>query len=339
MTKDITKIQDELSWRDIYHFIQNGWKVIFVFVFLGLIVGVSASYGLTDRYQANALIDPASIAIRNKPGSKSDGTFTTRSVEGGFELSQKMRRISFYSMSTFHSCGFKSHDFTEKSFFDALKIQASRSSRVVSVTFLSSSESVAKSCIESILQDVISNESILFEPHVKSFKADLVRSETDLKSLMVESIERKKAIEDKISLTKDRLKILEASETLLKDKIKGVFDESQFNLAMLLSEKQSQIINLEIRIDSLENNLVTQSSVGGRLIQELNDVVNQLSTALSPGHTRAAVFVHPIEVSKKGVQLKRGFIIIISLLAGFFLGALLLLYMRKNKILRDNSAI
>lgn len=94
--------QDELSLLDIYTFFRDGWKTLAGFTALGLAAGAVTAFVLPEKFQASALIEPASVATR------SGQSVTVKSVEPVAVLSEKMRSPTYYSDATLQACGLSS---------------------------------------------------------------------------------------------------------------------------------------------------------------------------------------------------------------------------------------
>lgn len=99
MTEKIEIDQDEISLIDIYEFFRDGWKALVAFSLLGLSVGLVTAVVLPEKFQASALIEPASVAKKVKDDAIGKG-----SIESSAILAEKMKVPTYYSEATIKAC-------------------------------------------------------------------------------------------------------------------------------------------------------------------------------------------------------------------------------------------
>jgi LPS O-antigen subunit length determinant protein (WzzB/FepE family) len=336
MTEKPEVDRDEISLLDIYEFFLNGWKMIVGFAVLGLFAGLVTAFVLPEKFQASALIEPASVAKKEK-----NETIGTGGVETAAVLAEKMKVPTYYRAQTIQTCGLQDSVNPSQKLVNDLKPNVARNSTYVSVSFKAESPAVAKSCLESVLKDVVDNQSQLAKPLINNFEVELTNAEQELQANTTERDQQRIKNREKLSGAKSKLAAAEVFVVQFsKDSLTFKFDDPQFSAtALLLSTligKQNEIKDLEIQISALELEVAANMTDKDQAVRRMNNVVAELKNALLPPNTKPATFAAPIYTPNTKVEPKRSVVILIGLIAGGFIGLLLLVGMRvRNNLLQQ----
>lgn len=318
--------QDELSLLDVYTFFRDGWKTLLGFTALGLAIGAIASFVWPEKFQASALIGPASVAAR--------------SVEPVAVLIQKMRSPTYYSDVTLQSCGLKNDAKPPKKLVDMLKPNVERNSQYVSVSYKAKSPAEAVTCLESVLNDVVNHQAEISKPLINNMEVILGNAEQELSASKTERDQQRIKNSEKLNVAKTKLKTAQAFvEQFSKDSLQFKFDDLQFSAsALLLStliSKQNEIKDLEIQINALELEIGANLTDKDQQVRSLTNKVTEMKNALLIPATRPASFATPVYASKSKVEPKRSMVMFVGLIGGGVLGLLLLVGGRVRKKLRQ----
>lgn len=325
MTEKRNLAEDGVSWMDVYLFILRGWRILLGCALVGLVVGLTLAFFMPrqpERVLATAMIESATVAHRNIPGSMTTASFYMGPLQSGAELFQKMHEPGFYSVETLQACGLEATNADGKILVGRLNPQVSKNPKFVSVSFLASSQTSAKTCLQSVLRDVIINEEPIRGRHIKSWEDELRVVEQSLQSLEAQKNQILARIDDRLISLRSRLKYSEefVSKYSLNTSKANSPDYHSKDIAVLLRNERSQINYLEERIDNLENTKVNTELAFISRIRELSGVQAQIKSSFTHKQTRDASFFEPIAVSHTKTLPKDKLMVFGGILAGMLLG-------------------
>lgn len=330
---------DEISLLDIYVFFRDGWKTLVSLSVLGLIAGVMIAYVLPEKFQARALIEPASVGKKGK-----DDTITSESVESVAVLAEKMKVPTYYSVATIQACRLNDVVNPSDELVKRLSPGVARNSTYVSLTYKAESPSIATTCLESVLKDVAANQALLAQPLVNNLKADLDSAEDQLKASTTERDQLRKKNPERLAQAKIKLAAAEKFvDTFTKDSTTVKSTDPQFSASAVLlpalMAKQAEIQDLEKQIDNLSLSVAANATAKDQSVRKIAGTVSELKNALMPPTTKPATFAAPVYVPSTKVEPKRSVNILVGLVAGGFLGLLLLVGIRvRNNIRKQLNA-
>lgn len=336
MPEQVAAVQDEMSMLDVYQFLKSGFRILITCSTLGLILGLVIAFVLPEKFQASALIEPASVAKKTTDGT----AVVAQSVEPVLVLAEKMKSPTYYSATTLQACGLDRFDNAPKLLVEALKPHVSKASPYVSISFRAQSSREASRCLEHVLQDVTSNQNHIAKPLVNNLEVALANSESELQANITERDQQRVKNREKLQIAKMKLRAAqEFVEAFSKDSLSFKFDDPQFSAsALLLStlmDKQNEIKDLEIQISALEMEVSANLTDKDQRVRALTNQVTEMKNALLPPNTKPATFAAPIYSPNTKVEPKRSIVIVVGLLAGGFLGLLLLVVVRVRNNLRQ----
>lgn len=338
MTDQIPAKQNESSLFDIFVFFKKGWKTIFGCSFVGLLVGVVVAFVLPEKFQASALIEPASVAVRmyqNDALTRQSPALTRQIVELPAVLAEKMKQPSYYSLETIKACAYHAEDISPQVLVNRLRPTVARNSTYVSISYLASSPLAASACLEAVLNDVVMNQVRLSEPFINKLQVELSNAEQELKAVTTERDQQRIKNQEKLLVVQSKLKAAEKFvEQFTKDSFDFRFDDPQFSASVLLISTllamKNEIKDLQLEINSLEMEIAANMTDKDQAVRKMTNTVSELKNALLPPTTKDASFAAPIYASNWKVEPKRPVVIAVGLLIGFLL-AVLVLFLRRVK--------
>lgn len=295
---------DEISLIDIYEFFRDGWKTLVLFSVLGVSAGLVIAFVLPEKFQASALIEPASMAKKER-----NDAIAKVSVEPAAVLAEKMKVPTYYGAATIEACGLQKLVNPAQALVNGLKPSVPRNSTYVSVTFKAESPAVAATCLESVLKDVVENQARLAKPLINNFEVELANAEQELQSNITERDQQRIKNREKLSVAKSKLAAAESFvEKFSKDSLTFKFGDQQFSAtALLLSTligKQNEIKDLEIQINALELEVAANMTDKDQAVRRMTNTVSELKNALLPPNTKPATFAAPIYSPNTKVEPK-----------------------------------
>jgi len=339
MTEKPEYDNDEISLVDIYEFFRDGWKTLVGLSVLGLSVGLVTAFVLPEKFQARALIEPAAVAKKN---AKEGGgyTITSAAVEPVAVLAEKMKVPTYYGAATIGACGLADAQNPTETLVKLLNPSVARNSTYVSVTFKTGSPAAATACLESVLKDVVANQALLAKPLINNLQAELESAEDQLKANTVERDQLRKQNPERLKQAKSKLAAAEKFvEAFTKDSTTVKSTDPQFSATAILLPaliaKQSEIQDLEKLIDSLNLSVAANMTDKDQSVRKTASEVSELKNALLPPSTKPATFAAPVYAPNTKVEPKRSVIVLVGLVAGGFLGMLLLVGVRVRTSLRQ----
>ncbi len=253
--------EDEISLKDIIDFLAESWKVIVLGGVIGGLLGLGYGLVAPAKYQAIANIQVAKVA----------GT----DVETPAILTEKLKMPMYYSQKTYVACNVMDKLEPGEVIAKTLKPTLAKTVPIITISYQDESREDAQKCLDSVLDDVRSYQSLLAKPIFENKTNQLLNLKLKLES--AEKIVK--------SLPKNNASFNFSASTLL--------------LATTLS-KENEIIDLRAAINDLE-------------------------IALVEPQTKEAFFTTPIYAPQAKVSPKRTMILVGGLIAGLFLGLLLML--------------
>lgn len=329
MTEKIESAQEEISLLEIYEFFRDGWKALVAGSVLGLGAGFITAFVLPEKFQASALIEPASV------GSKS--------VEPVAVLVEKMKTPTYYSSTTLDTCGVDKLTNPAQTLVTRLKPNLPRNSPYASMSYRAESPADAAKCLEQVLKDVTQNQAQISKPLINNLEVALSNAEQELQATTTERDQQR--IKNRERLKVAKLKFAAAEEFVekfSKDGLQFKFGDPQFSAsALLLStliNKQNEIKDLEIQISALEMEIGANLTDKDQRVRSLNNQVTEMKNALTVPATKPATFAAPIYSPNVKVEPKRSVVILAGFITGGFLALLLLVGVRVRNNLRKQLA-
>lgn len=332
---------DEISLIDMYEFFMDGWKTLVGFVVLGISAGLVTAFVLPEKFQARALIEPASVAKKGK-----DDSIVVSPVESVAVLAEKMKVPTYYSDATIQACQLEKVVNPADALVKQLSPSVARNSAYVSLSFKAESTAIASACLESVLKDVAANQAQLAKPMVSNLEADLASAEQQLKAdtterdqLLKQNPERLKVAQTKLAAAEKFVETFSRDPSTVKFKSTDPQFSSSAIILPALIAKQNEIKDLEELIDSLKLSVAANMTDKDKAVRKMASTVSELKNALEPPSTKPATFAAPIYAPDTKVEPKRAVIVLVGLVAGGFLGLMLLVGIRvRNNLRKQLSA-
>lgn len=330
---------DEISLIDMYEFFMDGWKTLVGFVVLGISAGLVTAFVIPEKFQARALIEPASVAKKGK-----DDAIVASAVESVAVLAEKMKVPTYYSAATIQACQLEKVVNPADALVKRLNPSVARNSTYVSLSFKAESTAIASACLESVLKDVAANQAQLAKPMISNLEADLASAEQQLKADTTERDQLLKQNPERLKVAQTKLAAAEKFvETFSRDPSTVKSTDPQFSSSAIilpaLIAKQTEIKDLEELIDSLKLSVAANMTDKDKAVRKMASTVSELKNALQPPSTKPATFAAPIYAPETKVEPKRAVIVLVGLVAGGFLGLMLLVGIRvRNNLRKQLSA-
>lgn len=330
---------DEISLIDMYEFFMDGWKTLVGFVVLGISAGLVTAFAIPEKFQARALIEPASVAKKGK-----DDAIAASAVESVAVLAEKMKVPTYYSAATIQACQLEKVVNPADALVKRLNPSVARNSTYVSLSFKAESTAIASACLESVLKDVAANQAQLAKPMISNLEADLASAEQQLKADTTERDQLLKQNPERLKVAQTKLAAAEKFvETFSRDPSTVKSSDPQFSSSAIilpaLIAKQTEIKDLEALIDSLKLSVAANMTEKDKAVRKMASTVSELKNALEPPSTKPATFAAPIYAPDTKVEPKRAVIVLVGLVAGGFLGLMLLVGIRvRNNLRKQLSA-
>jgi LPS O-antigen subunit length determinant protein (WzzB/FepE family) len=319
MTETDRTIDDELSLFELLQALWEGRWIVIAATVVGAGIGLTTALTWPEKFQATALIEPLRVA--SKP------------VEEPSVLAEKMRSATYYSSETLQQCGIADKrdpaELLAARLGPNVRRQAGTSSTFVSVTFRAPSRETAAACLQSILLDVHRNQADLSKPLTDLIETDIKLTEQRL------DVARTKQ-QQELALNRERLQVstqrLEAAQKFIADFESNTqrfdFGNDRFSASSLLLAtivaRQNEARELQIQINDLEMRVKAAITSGDEEVLKLQKQATDLRRSLLEPSTRKAQFATPVYVPETRVEPRRTVIVAIGLLAGGFLGLLIL---------------
>jgi LPS O-antigen subunit length determinant protein (WzzB/FepE family) len=263
-------------------------------------------------------------------------------VEKVAVLAEKLRSPTYYSQQSFTACDVADSTNPAQTLATALKPNVAKNSGFVSVSFKSTNINTSIACLNAVLDDVIKAQGVLKEPILQRANEDVRQTRQRLDTSRIKNEQELKQNKEQLQTLKEKLKAAQQFVSRFENNAARFdFKDDQFSASSLLLatilSKQNEVKDLQIQINNLE--MKVAASLTGRedellsLEKQLKDIERNL---LSPA-TAPASFTTPIYSPSQKVEPKRSLIAVISVLAGGFIGLMLLVLRRAVKHIKQSS--
>lgn len=314
---DSHRVADEdISLVDVYELLKNGWKTIAALTILGGILSIGAALIMPEKYIARASIQSTRILGED--------------IEKVDILAEKMRSPTYYSQQTINACSLADDLNATQILSDSLNPSVKKGSSFVSVSFKSRDTKISVGCLNSVLDDVVSNQSALAVP-IKS------RALNDINIARQRLETAKLRRQQEILQNQERLQISREKLKAAQDFVRGYetnsrrfeFDDGQFSASSLLLatilSKQNEVKDLQIEINDLTRKVSSAITSREDEVLTLERQIVELERSLLEPLTERAKFSTPIHSPANEVEPKRGLMIIGGIAAGGIIGLLIIL--------------
>jgi uncharacterized protein involved in exopolysaccharide biosynthesis len=160
--------EDEISLKDIIDFLAESWKTIVLGGVAGGLLGLGYGLIAPAKYQATANIQVAKVA----------GT----DVEAPALLVEKLKMPMYYSEKTYVACNVMDKLEPGEVIAKTLKPTLAKTAPIITISYREESREDAQKCLESVLDDVRSNQSLLAKPIFESKMNQLLNLKLKLES-------------------------------------------------------------------------------------------------------------------------------------------------------------
>lgn len=319
---------DEISLLDIYEFLKDGWMTIAATTVLGGAIGVGTALVLPEKFLASAKIQPTRVL-----GSD---------VESIAVLAEKMRSPTYYSQQSFIACDVADSTNPAQTLATALNPNITKNSGFVSVSFKSTNINTSIACLNAVLDDVRNAQAVLKEPILQRANNDLRQTRQRLDTSRIKNEQELKQNREELQTRKEKLRAAQQFLSRFENNAARFdFKDEQFSASSLLLatilSKQNEVKDLQIQINNLE--MKVAASLTGREdeLLSLEKQQKDIERNLLPPATVPASFATPIYSPSQKVEPKRSLIAVISVLAGGFIGLMLLVLRRAIKHIKQSS--
>jgi LPS O-antigen subunit length determinant protein (WzzB/FepE family) len=330
---------DEISLLDIFDFFVESWRSIVSLAILGGVVGAAVAFMITPKYQASAMIQPATV------GSIESVTDVMKAVpvESPQILAEKMGSPAYYSNETISACDLTDRTDPSSALARALRPNVPRQSAFVAVAYEASSPQIARQCLEAVLEEVKQNQAQISRPMIEALNSRILFKEQDLSIQKTQRENFFKNQKIKLETAQSKLRDAEKLSLELEGQSGFQFSDNQFSAsALLLATSQTtiaQIKDLKADIEQLQIVLTTGIGPNDAAIKRLENEIFVAKQSLTPPQTQTASFATNIYAPDQKTSPKRGLILVISVLAGGFLGLMLTIGRRTwSKIQSERQA-
>jgi uncharacterized protein involved in exopolysaccharide biosynthesis len=321
---------DEISLLDIYEFLKDGWATIAATTVLCGAIGVGIAFVIPEKFLASASIQSARVLGND--------------VESIALLVEKMRSPTYYSQQSFIACDVADKDNPPKTLADALNPKILKNDTLAFLSFKSTNNKTSIACLNAVLADVIKAQAIIKEPILQRANEGVRQTRQRLGTSRIKNEQELKQNKEQLQALKEKLKTAQQFVSRFENNAARFdFKDDQFSASSLLLatilSKQNEVKDLKVQINNLEMKVAT--SLTGRedellrLEKELNDIERNL---VSPA-TVSASFATPIYSPSQKVEPKRSLIATISVLAGGFIGLMLLVLKRSVKRIKEQTKL
>ena len=228
--------EDELSIAEIVDFFRESWKQIVLGGVVGGVIGVSVALLSPSIYQATAYIQVAKVANAD--------------VEAPIILLEKLKMSMYYSQKTFTECNVENTIEPGKAIANGLNPTLSKSAPIISISYKDKNIDNAKKCLESVLNDIRTNQSEIAKPIFDQKKNQLLNLKQKLESA-------------------EQITKLLSSKELNFDFSDSKFSASTLLLATTLS-KENEVKDLRVQINGLETALAEPQTKEAYLTTPIN---------------------------------------------------------------------
>jgi uncharacterized protein involved in exopolysaccharide biosynthesis len=160
--------EDELSIAEIVDFFRESWKQIVLGGVVGGVIGVSVALLSPSIYQATAYIQVAKVANAD--------------VEAPNILLEKLKMSMYYSQKTFTECNDENTIEPGKAIANGLKPTLLKGAPIISISYKDKNIDNAKKCLESVLNDIRTNQNEIAKPILEQRKNQLLNLKQKLES-------------------------------------------------------------------------------------------------------------------------------------------------------------
>ncbi|MBU3599669.1 hypothetical protein ICN28_03965 [Polynucleobacter sp. 30F-ANTBAC] len=214
-------LEDEISLKDIIDFLVESWKSILVTGVLGILGAITYITVTPNMYQATANIQMAKVA----------GT----DVELPAILIEKLKMPMYYSQKTYSACNVMDKVAPGEAIAKSLMPTLSKTAPIITFSYKEESPEAAQQCLESVLEDVRTNQKLLAKPIFDAKSYQLVN------------------LKQKLEAAEKTLKILPNKNSNF-DFTDSKFSASTLLLATTLN-KENEIKDLRTQVNDLEVSL------------------------------------------------------------------------------------
>ena len=166
--QSIENMEDEISLTDIIDFFKESWKQLILGGVVGGAIGVSIALLSPSIYQATAYIQVAKVANAD--------------VEAPNILLEKLKMAMYYSQKTFSECNVENTIEPGKAIANGLNPTLAKGAPILSISYKDKNIDDAKKCLESVLNDIRTNQNEIAKPIFEQKKNQLLNLKQKLES-------------------------------------------------------------------------------------------------------------------------------------------------------------
>lgn len=167
---------DEISLKEIINFLIESWKIIFLFVFLGVLASLSYLTVTPYQYQATAQVSISNIGANNAINSQI-ANFNNPKL-----LMYKLKLPSSYSAREIEACGFENKLSSSVKLAESLMISVPKGlDSVIELNINRDNKQVAVACLQAIFDKILTAQDQIAKASVEESKKLLVQYQQNLR--------------------------------------------------------------------------------------------------------------------------------------------------------------
>jgi capsular polysaccharide biosynthesis protein len=159
-------LEDEISLKDIIDFLSESWKAIALSGIIGGLLATGYAFITPPTYKATANIQVAKVAGLD--------------VEAPIILMEKLKMPTYYSIDSYSACNVMDSIEPGEIIVKKIKPILSKTSPIISFSYIEKSPEAAQKCLESILNVIRNSQNLLAKPILESKKNQLLSMKNKL---------------------------------------------------------------------------------------------------------------------------------------------------------------
>ncbi len=166
---------DEISLWDIVNFLKEGWRWLAGGLVLGLLGAVGFVMMSPSRYEATAVIQPATVGM---PTTTTTTTTTTKGaeVEPVAQTLERLKLATFYTAELLQVCQAPSG----AALAGSVKASQVNGNSLIQVSYRAPSTAVAEACVNAVVAQLSQSQQAIAEPLLKTLEEQLVLTKKQL---------------------------------------------------------------------------------------------------------------------------------------------------------------
>lgn len=241
---------DGMGMAELLRLLTKSWRWLVAGAAFGVLGAFVFILVVDEQYEANAVIQPATVGISSSTNTTTKGT----DVESAAQTLERLKLSGFYNDEILNACKLAGIANSRQTIIKKIKPVLIKGNSLVQISYVADSPQIAESCLAAVVNQLTKAQSQIAEPIIKTLEEQRVLTKkqlVDVEKIQAQIENRAMTLDRSDTTTNPSMLMLGAALSKREEiaKLTKVYNEQ----SLLLTEPMTQQVKLLEAIYASEN--------------------------------------------------------------------------------------